>query len=309
MNMNEAIRYDLRCPQPRHRAGLGRRVVGFFVFFCLICVVTSSGWAQAPGKIPAEEEGTGVTEYLGDRVDPDIPFHDENSNYVKIGQYFDGKRPVILSFNYSNCPKLCSVQLEKMANALARIDLDVEDDFQVISVSIDPTEQASRAREFKEKFTRFYNRPEHNDGWHFLIGRDADIKALASQCGVAYKYIPEQKLFSHPPVFLLLAPDGKIVRYIYGLDYEPITVKRALVEAAEGKIGSSLNRLTFITGCYLYDPSSGKYSFQAMAAMRVAGFLTVSVLLIGLVPYWWSRRKPQRADSSPAHTVESELQT
>ncbi len=294
------------------------RVLARGVFACclLVSVLGNSNCrAQGDAKIPKEEEGTGVVELLGESLDPDIPFHDEKNNFVKFGQYFDGKRPIILSFNYSNCPNVCSIQLEKMAISLSRIDLDVEKDFQVISVSIDPNEQASRAREFKEKFTRFYNRPDFDDGWHFLVGDEADIRMLASECGVTYKYIPEQKLYSHPPVFLLISPEGKIVRYIYGLDYEPITVKRALVEAAEGKIGSSINRLSFLTGCYLYNPNSGTYTFQAIAIMRIGGAATVIGLCIGLVPYWLKRRstksqidKSMNKDNDneqPAQTINS----
>ncbi|MEZ6096072.1 MAG: SCO family protein [Pirellulaceae bacterium] len=256
-----------------------------------VLLFSTFAWAQINDKIPAEEEGTGVEERTGDSINFDIPFHDDHGDYVRIGDCFDGEHPVILSFNYSNCPSICSVQLERMAISLSRIDLDVETDFHVVSVSIDPNEQTPRARQFKEKFTNYYGKHELDDGWHFLVGESQDIQALADECGVSFKYIPEQKLFSHPPVFLLLSPEGKIVRYIYGLDYEPITIKRALVEASEGKIGSSINRLTFLTGCYLYNPSSGKYTFQAMAIMRIAGLVTVVGLCIGLVPYWIFRRK------------------
>ncbi len=296
--LNQTI-YD--CPQFDH----GRSWwLGFVV--CLLFVMPSVVSAQLANKIPVEEEGTGVEERLGDFIDLDIPFHDEMNDFVKIGKFFDGKRPVILSFNYSNCPKLCSVQLEKMAEALARIDLFVDRDFHVVSVSIDPNEQASRSREFKERFTLVYGMPEYDEGWHFLTGAETDIKALASQCGVTYKYIPEQKLFSHPPVFLLLSPDGKIVRYIFGLDYEPITVKRALVEAADGKIGSTINRLTFLTGCYLYNDSTGKYTMQAMAIMRIGGLLTILGLSIGLMPYWFLRRYSRKQEASKALLAEGD---
>ena len=261
------------------------------------------------GDIPDAEKGTGVDERLGDTIDLDIVFRDDNDRKVRIGDYFDGKQPVILSFNYSNCPKLCSVQLEEMAMALRKIDFKAKDDFQVVSVSIDPLEQVSRAKQSKQKFVTVYGDESTSDGWHFLVGERDSIEVLADNCGVKYKYIHHQKLYSHPPVFILLSPKGKIVRYIHGLNYEPVTIKRALVEAAEGKIGSSINRLTFITGCFLYDETTGKYSSQLMGIMRLGGICTMVLLLIGLVPYWIKSagRKAPGDDSITDPVIEPEL--
>jgi protein SCO1/2 len=247
--------------------------------------------AQLPNDIPEEEKGTGVDAREGQMISPDWTFHDEQNNFVRMGDYFDGKRPIVLSFNYSNCPKQCSAQLQNMALALRDVQLLVDQDFQVISVSIDSNEQASRAREMKAKFTNFYNKPERNGGWHFLIGDDKQIRGLAAECGVKYKYIPEQKLYSHPPVFLLVSPNGKIVRYIYGLEYEAKTIRQALIEATQGKIGSPINRVEFLIGCYMYNDSTGQYTFQAMSLMRLGGLMTVIALGVALVPYWFFRRQ------------------
>ena len=237
--------------------------------------------------VPSAERGTGVIENLGDTVDLDIVFRNDKDSKITLGDLFDGKQPVILSFNYSNCPKLCSVQLENMAMALRKIDFKVKEDFQVVSVCIDPLEQVATARKSKQKFVTVYGDEESSDGWHFLTGRRDSVEVLADNCGVYYKYIPHQKLYSHPPVFILLSPQGKIVRYIHGLNYEPVTIKRALVEAAEGKIGSSINRLTYITGCFLYDETSGKYSPHAMGLMRLGGAFTALILIGALIPYWF----------------------
>ena len=125
----------------------------------------------------------------------------------------------MLSFNYSNCPKLCSVQLQNMTSSLREIDFEVGKDFQLVSVSIDPNEQTSRARATREKFMGQYNRPDSESGWNFLTGDRDQIESLTNQCGFRYKYVREQKLYSHPPVFILLSPKGKIVRYIHGLKY------------------------------------------------------------------------------------------
>lgn len=259
---------------------------------------TAQTTTSSKGRQPEALKDTGVEYKLGQALDPTTLFRDEQNNSVAIGEFFDGKRPTLLSFNYSNCPGQCSVQLEKITMALRQIDFNPGQDFQLVSVSIDPNEQASRARQTKEKYTKLYNRPGTESGWHFLTGEKENIKKLADQCGVKYKYIPHQKLFSHPPVFLLISPEGKIVRYIEGFDYIAGTVKLALVDAAAGKIGSPLIFLTYVAGCFIYDETTGKYTMAAVGIMRLAGAATAIGLLILLVPYWVSR-KSKLAGSTP----------
>ena len=266
----------------------------------LVCALTASSYAQetkeldadpfAINKAPRATEGTGVEPQIGTMIDPDIHFHDHDNRFVKIGDYF-GDKPLMLSFNYSNCPKLCSVQLENMVKSLSQIKFKVGLDFDMVSVSIDPLEQTSRAREQKNKYVRMYNQGESVDGFNFLTGDEEDIEALADLCGFRYKYVPSQKLYSHPPVFILVAPDGKIVRYIPGLDYDPDTIEKALIETSDGKIGgSAFDWASYKLGCFVFDESRGKYTFQAMALMRGGAVLTIVGLVIGLVPYWFFRK-------------------
>ncbi len=250
-------------------------------------------------KLPDVAKNIGIDTKTGKLIELDTSFDDSQNNFVRMRQFFDGKHPVMLSFNYSNCPKLCSVQLENMISCLRQVDLDVGEDFQVVSVSIDPLEQSSRARQTKDKFVKQYNRKGSEDGFHFLVGDRDSISFLADECGFRYKYVPHQKLYSHLPCFILLSPEGKIVRYIHGLDYDPETIKRALVEASEGRIGSPINRLSYNLGCYLFDESTGKYSPQAMVFMRLGAAVTVALLLITLVPYWFFRRTAKTTKDKP----------
>ena len=241
--------------------------------------------------VPPQAQGIGVDDNIGAMIRPDIPFHDHENRFVKIGDYFDGERPVLLSFNYSNCPKLCSVQLENMVATLARIKFRVGTDFQMVSVSMDPTEQTSRARQNKDKYAFMYNKGESLEGFHFLTGDREDIRYLADSCGFRFKYVPEQKLYSHPPVFMLVSPQGKIVRYIHGLDYDPDTMETALIESAAGKIGSPINQFAYgLLSCFSFDETKGRYTLEAMAAMRIGGGLTAIALICTLAPYWWFRR-------------------
>ena len=253
---------------------------------------------QGLTKKPRAAEDIGVDSKLGGMIPMSLRFKDEKNRQVQLGDYFDGQRPVLLSFNYSDCPKLCSVQLQNMTLALREIRQVAGKDFEIVSISIDPNEQTSRALQTKEKFTKMYNKKGTDDGWHFLTGKVASIEKATDVCGFRYKYIRRQKLFSHAPVFILIAPDGKIARYVHGLKYDPDVMEKAIDETAEGIIGKPVNILSYGLGCFLFDESTGKYTFQAMMAMRLGGALTTFLLVITLVPYWFFRRGQRVKDET-----------
>jgi protein SCO1/2 len=249
-------------------------------------------------SVPEQAEGIGVDSNEGTFIDGDVTFYDSDNRLVRFGDFFgEGKKPMMLSFNYSNCPKLCSVQLENITLALREVDLDVGKDFNYVSVSIDPNESTETAKKTKQLYTGMYNRPESNLGWHFLVGKKQNIDKLAEQCGYRYKYIPAQKDYSHLPAIILISPEAEIVRYIPGLNYDPDTLRKALIETAAGKIGSPVDWAAYSLGCFSYNATMGKYTFQAMALMRIGGLITIAAILIGLVPFWFFRR--QSADVEP----------
>ena len=239
-------------------------------------------------KKPEVSENIGVDSMTGDMIPMGLQFRDTDGVLMELGSLFDGKQPVMLSFNYSDCPKLCSTQLKNMTQTLREVKkkFKVNDHFQMISISIDPNEQTVRLRETEDKYIKQYNEPGTEDGWHFMTGKQAEIKKLADACGFRYRYIARQKYYSHPPVFILISPEGKIVRYIHGLNYKVATIEQALIESAEGKIGSPINWLSYGLGCYVYDESSGQYNFQSMLIMKIGAAITVIALLATLVPYW-----------------------
>ena len=222
-------------------------------------------------KKPEVSENIGVDSMTGDMIPMGLQFRDTDGVLTELGSLFDGKQPVMLSFNYSDCPKLCSTQLQNMTQTLRAVKkkFKVNDHFQMISISIDPNEQTVRLRETENKYIKQYNEPGTEDGWHFMTGKQAEIKKLADACGFRYRYIARQKYYSHPPVFILISPEGKIVRYIHGLNYEVATIEQALIESAEGKIGSPINWLSYGLGCYVYDESSGQYNFQSLSLIHI----------------------------------------
>ena len=256
-------------------------------------------------KKPEVSENIGVDSMTGDMIPMGLQFRDTDGVLTELGSLFDGKQPVMLSFNYSDCPKLCSTQLKNMTQTLREVKkkFKVNDHFQMISISIDPNEQTVRLRETEDKYIKQYNEPGTEDGWHFMTGKQAEIKKLADACGFRYRYIARQKYYSHPPVFILISPQGKIVRYIHGLNYKAATIEQALVESAEGKIGSPINWLSYGLGCYVFDETSGQYNFQSMLIMKIGAAITVIVLLVTLVPYWLFSSKTSN-ETNPTKTIE-----
>lgn len=241
-------------------------------------------------------EGVGVEEHLNAVLPLDEQFTNDTGRSIRLQELFDGERPVILSLNYSNCPMLCSLQLNGLIDALQQVQLNVGDDFQLVSVSIDPLETTIRARETKQRYMKDYGRPGTGHGWHFLTGRKDSIDRLAESVGFGYEYIPERKEYAHAAVFMICTPDGRISRYIYGVRFDPQTVRLSLVEAADGKIGTTLDQVLLY--CFHYDATAGSYAATAVSIMKVGGGVTVVALLAGLLPWWFRRRRSASVDPS-----------
>ena len=274
------------------RSRASERIARACLVGCMAMMLLLTCIRQAPAQYSNEvpEAGQGIevkeAENIGKYVPKGIEFFDEENLRVSLGDYLNNGRPVMLSFNYSNCPKLCHTQLSNMAYSLQDIGLKPGRDFEIVSISIDPNEQATRAKKTKQKYLDLYGKYETANGWHFLTGSRENIKAQADSVGVSYRYIRESKSYSHSAVFVMLAPDGKIVRYIYGLEVKPKVLELALTEAGQGKIGSPINKGFLLTGCFVYDEFTGQYTMRWMGLMRIAGGLTAYVVFVWLIPGW-----------------------
>ncbi len=262
--------------------------------FCLcVALISSEVTAQiAREEPPKVAQDIGVDQKLGDVVPLDLSFNDENNNFVKLRKFFSGTKPVLLSFNYSDCPKLCSIQLQNLAMALQDIRLVPGKDFELVIVSIDPLEQSFRALELKQTYLALYGKLDSADGWHVLTGKFDSIQQLTNACGYRYKYVSEQKIYSHKAAFIFCSPDGTIARYLDGLDGDlRFKLDKALIEAGEGKVGSLLDRVLYFSGCYVFDEHQGRYTVAVMNIMRMGGAFTVLTLAIWLIPSWVRMRK------------------
>ncbi|MCX4239856.1 SCO family protein [Paraliomyxa miuraensis] len=230
-----------------------------------------------------------VTDHRGERVDTGLRFVDERGESVALADFFDGERPVALTLNYYRCRVVCSVQLNGLADALAEVDWEPGEDFRLVTLSIDPHETPADARKKRGSIADAVGKGDDID-WAFLTGSELEIRALASQVGIAYAYDAEQDQYAHPGVVVFLTPDGRVSRYVYGLTYDPLDVKLGLYEAADGKIGGPVEQLYL--SCFSYDATIGQYGPFAMGIMRLGGGLT-ALLLGGVMFFLWRRERRQ----------------
>ena len=235
--------------------------------------VTASG--QQYG-LPAMVRGVGIDQNLNAQVPLDLTFKDETSQTVRLGQYFRQK-PVVLALVYYECPGLCDMVLNGLTHSMEQITLNLGRDYDVVTVSFNPRENWQLAASKKANYVEKYQRKGAAEGWHFLTGQEENIKKLTDVTGFHYKYDPATKLYAHAAGIMVLTPEGRIARYLYGIEYKPRDLRLGLVEASEHKIGSPVDAIMLF--CYHYDPMTGKYGLVITKVIRTLGSATV----IGLV--------------------------
>ena len=240
-------------------------------------VMTKDG--MPAGITPAELKKVAFDQNLGVQVPLDLPFRDETGRAVQLSRYFNG-RPVILSLVYYECPMLCTQALNGLVRALKVLALEPGRDYNVVTVSFNPRETPAQAAEKRDHYLQLLQKPGGADGWHFLTGDETSIRLLTSTVGFHYVYDEVTKQYAHPTGTIVLTPEGKTSKYIYGIDYGPRDLRLALVEASDHKVGTPVDRLLLY--CYHYDPASGKYGLVLMNVLRLAGVLTV-VCIGGLI--------------------------
>ena len=224
----------------------------------------------------------GFDQHLGDTVPLDAVFRDESGRAVKLGDYF-GRRPVVLALAYYECPMLCTVTLNGLASALDVLAFEPGRDFEVVTVSFEPKETPALAAAKKAAYLRRYKRPGAPAAWHFLTGEAAPIRRLTDAVGFKYAWDERTRQYAHASGVMVLTRDGRLARYLYGVEYAPKDLRFAIVEASQGRILSPVDRLLLY--CYHYDPTLGRYGRSVMALLRVAGVLTlggIGAMIFGL---------------------------
>jgi len=240
----------------------------------------TAGYLSSPGvdsqTMPKPLREIGFDQNIGQQLPLDAPFVDDEGKSVTLGSYY-GQKPVLLAFVYYTCPMLCTQVLNAMTSTVSMLALDAGKDFDLVLISIDARENAEQAAAKKKEFLHRYKRPGAEAGWHFLTGKEADIQRVANAAGFRYAWDEQTQQYAHPTGIIVTTTDGRLARYLFGIEYGPRDLKLALVDASEGKVGSFVDQLLLY--CYHYDPMTGRYGIYVMRTLRVAGVATV--LLIG----------------------------
>ncbi len=242
-------------------------------------------------EIPAALRNVDIEEKLGSQVPLDATFRDAQGRGVALRDLVRGDRPVVLALAYYNCPMLCGLVLAGIARGMRESGLDLGADFRAVALSFDPGDDAAIAAERQRGYLQTSGRPGRTDAWAFLTGEKAQIDRVTDAVGFRYQYDAATKQFAHAAAVVVLTPGGQVSRYLYGIDYPGHDVRLALLEAGQGRVGTSLDRL--VLRCYRYDPASRRYAPYALAFVR-AGALAVLAALGGLLGVLWRREAKGR---------------
>ena len=244
----------------------------------------ATGYRQEPGQpsstLPATLREIGFDQNLNKRVPLDATFTDEMGRTIPLGDYF-GRRPVVMLFAYYQCPMLCPQVINGLASALNVLSLEPGADFEIVTVSFDPRDTPATASAQKAHSIERYKRQGAAESWHFLTGAQASIDRLTKAAGFRYVWDTPTNQFAHPSGVIVLTPDGRLARYLFGIEYGPRDLRLAIVEASSGLVGNAADAVLLY--CYHYDPMTGRYGFVIMRAMRLAGVGTVLALAAFIV--------------------------
>jgi len=240
---------------------------------------SAKGYKQEPGAVasavPKALQGIGFDQNIDQHIPLDTTLRDESGARVRLADYF-GKRPVVMVFAYYDCPMLCTQVIHGLSSALGVLSLAPGKDFEIVTVSFNPRDTPATATAKKAVYLERYNQPGARAAWHFLTGDEPSIERLTKAAGFRYAWDEDTKQFAHPSGIIVLTPEGRLAKYLFGIEYGPRDLRFAIVEASAGKVGSIVDSLLLY--CYHYDPMLGRYGLVIMRAIRVAGAATVLAL-------------------------------
>ncbi len=257
---------------------------------CLVLVwvvgglVFTSAWAQRSGQTPEELEGVGLERKHGASVPSDLVFRNEQGEEVTLGRYLDGETPVVLNLMYHNCPMLCGLMLDGLTASLSSLSWTPGEKFRVLTVSFNHRETPEIARDRKDTYLRELDRAGAEEGWHFLTGNKTSIQGLTEAVGFNFKWIANEKEYAHPTALVFLSGEGTVTRYIYGMEIPRGDMRKALVEASNGAVGSPVDKVAMY--CFQFDPEENTYSADAFNIMKLGSGLMALVLGVGLFLLW-----------------------
>jgi protein SCO1 len=254
----------------------------------------AAGYKQEPGivstALPAPLREIGFDQNIDRRLPLDTTFRNEAGATVHLGDYF-GKKPVVLLFAYFDCPMLCTQVINGLSSALGVMSLNPGQDFEIVTVSFNPHDTPASATAKKAVYLDRYRRPGSAEGWHFLTGDQPQIDRLTKAAGFRYVWDEETKQYAHPSGVIVVTPDGRLSKYLFGIEYGPRDLRFGIVEASEGKVGTPVDALLLY--CYHYDPMTGRYGLAIMRTIRMAGAVTVLAIGAFIVVMVRREREPR----------------
>lgn len=256
--------------------------------FTAMVGILFSFWGAARAQnttpmLPKYLQGVGIDQKLNAQVPLGAPFVDESGRAVKLGDLL-GHRPAILALVYYTCPALCDQIMRGVVRGLRPLSLRPGRDFDVIAISINPQEGPADAFTKRQEYAKLYSREASVSGWHFLTGTEPNIDAVAAAVGYHYRYDPKTKMFFHGAGIMVLTPEGRAARYLYGVDFQAKDLKLALIEASHNKIGRPVDKILLF--CYHYDPNTGKYTATVLNLLHAAAVAFLIALLVGGTILW-----------------------
>jgi len=251
------------------------------------------------GIAPEELKKVDFEQKLDAQLPLDLPFRDESGQPVQLQKYFGG-RPVVLTLVYYECPMLCTEVLNGLVRALKPLSLEPGRDFDIVTISFNHAEKPALAADKKRTYLERYGRPAAEGGWHFLTGDQASIKLLTDTVGFHFVYDERLNQYAHPAGIMVSTPEGRISKYLYGIEYAPRDVRMALVEASDHKIGTPVDRVLLY--CFHYDPTTGKYGLAVLTLIRAGGIVTIGAMAVFfLVARRRNRTRPAQPDGQPGN--------
>ena len=244
---------------------------------------------KSSAGLPSQLQNVGFEPPLNGQIPLDLNFRDENGRDVTLREY-SGQRPVLLALVYYGCPMLCNQVELGVVGTLKMLSFTPGRDYEVVFVSFDPRENPAMAAQKKESAMSHFGRRDTASGWHFLTGSKESIDAITKAANFRYSFDTRSKIFAHASGIMLLTPDGRISRYFYGVEYPSRDVRLGLVDASAGKIGTPIDHMLLF--CFQYDPESARYSAAVLKIVRLGGFLTIFVIVVGILIF---RRRDLRA--------------
>jgi protein SCO1/2 len=270
------------------------------VILAIICAtVVPSTNAQIVRDKPPELIAIDVEEHLGDKIPLNLIFSDETGRTGPLRDLLLADKPTVLVLGYYECPMLCNLVFNGLADGINDLGWSLGEKYNIVTVSIAPNETPDLAAAKRKNYGEVVSAPGFDSEWHFLTGPASQSEALADAIGFKYYWDESNEQWAHPALVTILAPDGSISRYLYGIQFEERDLRLALVEASHGKIGSTVDRI--ILYCFQYDPDAGGYVVFAANVMKLGGLLTLA-LLGGLLLLLW-RREQKRKTVRPIATV------